>query len=250
MSDVENALKAFGLEEKEIKTYLALLDLHESTATKISERTGLGRVHTYQIINNLIEKGLASYVVKSNIKFFSAADPVKLLNDLKLRQEQLKNVLPILIERKKHNAEDTRVEIYRGREGINTILKIILRDNKTYYFLGGIEEICKIFRLESVIFVKRAKEQGLKGKLLVRKKDDFFLGLNEEFKYIPDKVIMTTTTWTWGKKTGIFVWKEPYYCILIESEEIAISNKNIFDYLYNIAEKPSYADMKNKLLKD
>ena len=91
MADAEEALRAFGLEGNEIKAYLALLDLHESTATKIAERTGLGRVHTYQIINRLIDKGLASYVVKNNVKYFSGADPLKLLNDLKSTQEKLKN---------------------------------------------------------------------------------------------------------------------------------------------------------------
>lgn len=249
MGDVENALKAFGLEDNEIKVYLALLDLHESTATKIAERTGLGRVHMYQITNRLIEKGIASYIIKNNVKFFFASDPTNLLNDIQAKQEKLKEVMPILIAKKNQIAEDTKVEIYRGREGVNAILKTILRDKKPYYFFGGIGESCNLFRLESTVFVKRADEAGIKGKILARKKDSFFIGRNEEFRYIPDNVVMTTTTWTWGRKTGIFVWKEPYYCILIDSEEIANSNKTTFDYLFDSAQIPSKVDRKSRLLR-
>ena len=250
MGDVENTLKALGLEEQEINVYLALLELHESNVTKIAERTGLGRVHMYQITNRLIGKGLASYVIKNNVKYFSAAEPINLLKDLQSKQEQLKKIMPILIAKKNQNVEDTKVEIYRGREGINTILKTILRDNKPYYFMGGIEESCTLFKLESVVFVKRAEEAKINGKILARKKDNFFIGKNEQYGYIPESVVLTTTTWIWGKKTGIFVWKEPYYCILIDSEEIARSSKATFDYLYNMAQKPSKIDRKNRLLRD
>lgn len=250
MGDVENALKSYGLEDHEIKVYIALLELHETTVTKIAERTGLGRVHMYQITNRLIGKGLASYIIKNNVKYFSAADPANILKDIQSKQEQLKNILPILIAKKNQNTEDTKVEVYRGREGINTILKTILRDNKPYYFIGGIEESCTLFRLESIVFVKLAEEAKINGKILARKKDNFFIGRNEQYRYIPENVVLTTTTWIWGKKTGIFVWKEPYYCILIDSEEIALSNKATFDYLFNMAQKPSQSDRKNRMLRE
>lgn len=250
MEDIENALKALGIEPQEVKVYLALLELHESTATKIAERTGLGRVHMYQITNRLIEKGLASYIIKNNVKYFSASDPMNLLKDLQSKQEQLKNIMPVLIAKKNQHIEDTKAEIYRGREGINTILKTILRDKKPYYFMGGLEESCTLFKLESTIFVKRAEDAEIKGKILARKKENFFIGKNEQYRYIPENVVMTTTTWVWGNKTGIFVWKKPYYCILIDSDEIARSNKAAFDYLFNAAEKPSKADIKKRLLCD
>jgi len=42
MGEALEILQQLGLEEPEVKTYLALLDLGESTTTKISERAGLG----------------------------------------------------------------------------------------------------------------------------------------------------------------------------------------------------------------
>ena len=95
-----------------------------------------------------------------------------------------------------------------------------------------------------------AEAEKIKGKVLTRKNDNFFVGGNEEFRYLPENVIIPSTTWTWADKTGIFVWNEPYYCILITSKEIASSNVATFTYLFEMAQKPSLKDIQNRLLKD
>src|SRR3989338_11032182 len=137
MIEITQTLQKFGLEKQEVKTYLGLLDLGESTATKLAERTGLGRVHMYQIVNRLIERGLASYIVKNNVKYFSASDPETLLKDIQQKEQDLQKILPELKARQNKLIPETKVEIYRGREGINTILKMILKDEIPYFILGG-----------------------------------------------------------------------------------------------------------------
>lgn len=248
MNDLILILKNFGLEEQESKTYLALLSLREATATKLAERTNIGRVNMYQITNRLIEKGLVSYVVKNNVRYFTAADPEILLKDLEEKQEQLQKILPQLKARQKETKVETKVEVYRGREGINTILKMIIRDGKQYYIMGGAQEACSIFEIENRIFVKRAEKLKINGKILGRKQDEFFIGKNEEYRFIPEHLISSTSMMLWDNKTAIFVWSEPYYCILIENEDIIKSNLATFEYLWSIAEKPSKEDIKKRLL--
>lgn len=242
MTEITVTLQKLGLEEQEVKTYLALLDLCESTATKLAERTGLGRVHMYQIVNRLIERGLASYIIKNNVKYFSASDPETLLKDLQQKEQDLQKILPELKERQKRLIPETKVEIYRGREGINTILKMILKDQKPYYILGGAQEACSIFKLENTIFVKRAEKVKLPGKILAGKKDEFFVGKNEDYRFISENLISSTTEMMWNTKTAIFVWSEPYYAILIDNEEITKSNVSTFNYLWKNGEIPSKSD--------
>src|SRR3989344_4167761 len=135
MTEITQTLQKLGLEEQEVKTYLALLDLGESTATKLAERTRLGRVHMYQIVNRLIERGLSSYIVKNNVKYFSASDPEILLKDIQQKEQELQKILPELKARQKKPVPETKVEIYRAREGINTIFKMILKDEKQYFIM-------------------------------------------------------------------------------------------------------------------
>lgn len=248
MSETQQTLQKLGLEEQEVKTYLALLDLGESTATKLAERTGLGRVHMYQIVNRLIERGIASYIIKNNVKYFSASDPETLLKDIQQKEQDLQKILPELKARQKKLIPETKVEIYRGREGINTVLKMIINDEKPYYLLGGAQEACSMFELENTIFVRRAEKIKLSGKLLAKEKDSFFVGTNEEYRFIPEHLISSTTMMLWNNKTAVFVWSDPYYAILIENEEITKSNLATFNYLWGIAEKPSKRDKKKRLL--
>lgn len=248
MIEIPKTLENLGLEKQEVKTYLALLDLKESTATKLAERTGFGRVHMYQIVNRLIEKGLTSYIIKNNVKYFLASDPETILKNLQQKERDLQKILPELKARQKKLISETKAEIYRGRKGINAILKMILRDRKSYFILGGAQEACSIFKLENTIFVKRAEKLKLSGKILARKKDEFFIGKNENYRFVPEHLISSTTQILWKNKTAIFVWSEPYYVILVENEEITKSNLATFDYLWKLGAVPSKKDIERRRL--
>ncbi len=249
MVSVQQTLQNVGLEGQEVKIYLALLDLGESTATKIAERAAVERVHTYQIINKVIEKGLASYVVKNNVKYFSAAEPEILLTKLQEKEEELKKLLPVLKDRQKNTIPETKVELYRGREGINTLLRTVLKDKpKTYYLFGGAEEACSRFNLEWTIFVKQAEKQKIRGKILARKKDTFFIGTREDYVFVPEQLVSSSTQLLWNKKTVIFVWTEPAYAILINNEEITKSNLATFNHLWNTGETPTKKDKEKRAL--
>lgn len=117
---------------------------------------------------------------------------------------------------------------------------------KPYCIMGGAEEACTIFELENTIFVKRAEKLKLLGKILARKKDKFFINKNEEYRFIPEYLISSTTQMLWGTKTAIFVWSEPYYAVLIDNEEITKSNLATFNYFWKTAEIPTKNDQNKR----
>lgn len=247
--EAEKVLQGLGLEPKEAKVYLALVDLGETTATRLAEEAGVDRTLVYQLTAKLIERGLATYIVKNNVRHFSASDPDILLKNVQEKEQQLKGVLPDLKARHLRRRQQTTVEIYRGREGVATILKMIVREGQPYCILGGAQEACAIFELQNRQFLAQAERLRLPGKILARRSDSFFIGRNEEYRFVPDSFLSSTTMVVWGEKTGIFVWSEPYYVILIENGEIAKSNLTVFQYLWSGGEKPSAADRRKRLMK-
>src|SRR3989344_345400 len=96
-------LKKIGLTDGEIKVYEALLELGETTKTKLAKKSEVSPSKIYDITNRLIRKGIISSVRKRGIMHFKAADP-KRLNDFLNQKEQeineekdiVKNLLPIL----------------------------------------------------------------------------------------------------------------------------------------------------------
>ena len=82
------------------------------------KKTGLHRVLIYDALESLIKKGLASYVIKENIKYFQAADPQRLLNFIEEKQEQAKSIIPELALLQTQSHKKQTVSIYEGIKGL------------------------------------------------------------------------------------------------------------------------------------
>ena len=114
---MENQLQEIGLTEQESKVYLQLLKEKYQEASKISKLTKINRSVTYSVLNSLIQKGLTSYVIRNNIKYFIAADPKTLIDFLKDKEKILQNILPKLSNIIPTEKENISVELYQGTKG-------------------------------------------------------------------------------------------------------------------------------------
>ena len=62
--EIQEILKEIVLSDKEAKVYLSVLELGESTVLPISKKSEYKRTYCYDILSDLVEKNLVSYVVK------------------------------------------------------------------------------------------------------------------------------------------------------------------------------------------
>lgn len=237
--DLEKVLQSLGLAEKEAKAYLSLLRLGETTATRIAEDINIDRTLTYQIMNRLIERGLVSYVIKNNVRYFSPARPEKLMEGIKEKEEKLAKALPELVKLAKTEEEKTKVEIYRGKEGIKTVWREIVRQEKEYVVFGeegSFQELLPIFMKE---FLRDIVKYGSQERILSKesKRNKILLTENSEIRYLPDKYFSPTMTVVFGDKTVSFVWSKPYYAIVTQNKEIADSFRSYFEVLWKVANK-------------
>ena len=110
MATKEEVLRDLGLSDKETQVYLTLLSFGQSAVNAIARKAKLNRVTTYDILKYLQEKGLVSYVVKSGVKYFEAAEPQKLLGDLQEKEDKVKSILPELEMLKQSLKEKPSIE--------------------------------------------------------------------------------------------------------------------------------------------
>jgi len=128
-------LKELGLTNTEIKVYLTLLELGQSLASKISQIANVERAVTYHILEKLIKKGLVSYVIKENRKYFSSAEPKTLKYLLKEKEASLNDLIPELIKLKKQEDQPLFIEVFRGKEGFKTVMEDLIQEKKSYYII-------------------------------------------------------------------------------------------------------------------
>jgi len=83
-------LEDLGLTSGEIKVYLGLVRLGETTSGPLVDESGVSVSKVYQILDRLSKKGLVSHIVKRKTKYFKPADPNRLLDYLREKEQKLK----------------------------------------------------------------------------------------------------------------------------------------------------------------
>jgi len=245
-------LKKAGLSPNEAKVYYALLDLGGSLAGKISEKAEIHRRATYDALERLLEKGVISFVIKNGKKYYEAAHPSKLLDILKEKQEEIKNkekiiqeILPDLILKYKENKSKLEASIYRGKEGLKTIMELILKERKEWLSIGSSGKGPKVLPYFLPSWHKRRTKLRIKYKGLITKTSEGISRTKEfskialtETKFLPENIKNPQTIWVFGDKTAIIlVSVEQPIIFLIENKEIANSFRDQFNYFWKQAKE-------------
>ncbi len=119
-------VKEAGLTDGEAKVYLAMLELGSSTTGPIIEKSKIARSFIYNILDKLMEKGLVSYIIRENTKYYEAASPRRILDYIEKRRNQLEesknkveNLLPQLLLMRE-GSPSTEIHVFEGYKGLQT----------------------------------------------------------------------------------------------------------------------------------
>lgn len=133
-------LQQLGLNETEIKVYLALLPLGTVPASVVAIRLGMPRSTAKYTCQQLVDWGLVTKTNKNHTFLFAAKDPESLYNILEKQKQEISQkegeVSKILTELKKIYNPHTiipKIRFFEGPENINKMLQDVLDDAKPLY---------------------------------------------------------------------------------------------------------------------
>src|SRR3989338_5359503 len=144
----ETLLEKLGLTKGEIKVYLALNKLDESTVGPIGKESKVSKSKIYDILDKLIEKGLVGYVIKEGTKYFMPNDPNMVVEYVNRKEQELaktkeeieSDILPQLMQQRSSAMKKRIAEMYEGFQGIKAIREELMRAFKagdTFLVLGA-----------------------------------------------------------------------------------------------------------------
>lgn len=144
---LEVALLQLKLTEKEIATYLILLENGASTVQDISRATGVNRVSVYSALDELKQKGLVTESRKGKKKLFVAEDPENLerlvaqkQEEVKFEQQLLQNtILPMLRAIDINQESKPQIKFFEGAEGIYKVFDEYILKNRDVINCGSYE---------------------------------------------------------------------------------------------------------------
>ena len=235
MEDVVEKLRFLGLTKIESKVYLALLKLGANLAGKVSKEAQLNRTTTYYALKSLIDKGLASYVVQANRKWFKATTPEILLELLKEKEEEAKRIIPALTELYHAPKEEHNVTLYYGLKGVKSVFQNILREGKPNFVMDSEGQFTEKMPFYAPHFIREVERIKIPIKHIVRRGVDINPTKTTEVRYIPRETKSESVINIYGNKVAIIIWTDPPEAVIIKNKAAADSFKSYFDILWKAA---------------
>ena len=233
-------LENLGLSPNEVKCYRALLKLGSSSANELSRESGIHRVSVYDALRGLREKGLISQITKENKLLFEAANPNKLLEIIKEKEnllEESKEILPQLLLDFKMAKEKQDVHSFKGLIGIKTILNIMLKSKTEVLDFGAEYKIKEFLPNEYNRWDKERVENKIKMRIIASIRIKPTKILLTDIKYVTEETNSSVSTYIFDNKVALVMWVENPLGILIEHKSVYESYKNYFEYLWKQAKK-------------
>lgn len=239
----EQVLKEFGLTDKEVAVYLALLPLGSVNLQALAKKVDLPRTTIYNTLTYLSTKGLVSKIIKGHVTYFAAVDPQKLLDTLNQKKELFLSVLPELEHLQSVLRESSSVEIYEGFKGISTILADIFKvRQQTYYFGSYSKSIAVLQHLPQHVRVLRLQNK-IPAKIVIDPYDeDIFHKASykkiTELRFLPSLRDFPCMIFIYGSKVAMYTVQGDLVGIIIKNKEFSQAMQLIFS-LYWRQGKPA-----------
>lgn len=237
--ELSKALKEYGLSENEVKVYIALIKLGESSVQKVAKNAGLPRTTCYHLLESLEQKGLVGFVIKESKKFFSPAQPSNLIKSLEEKKKIIEEILPELDSLSDSIKEKPKVTTFEGVNGVRAVLKDVLEEKKMIYHYGDLKSIQKVFAHVFPQYISERVKRKIPIRAMGRREEaheEMIKNSKKEFRefgFIPNEFSFDSSVFIYANKVAIFnIQTEPYFAVVIENHDFYNTQKTLFDMLW------------------
>lgn len=236
---VEDLMKALGLREEEIKSYLALLETGPVSASALAKHMGEPRPSVYGYLERLMSAGLVYQSQKQGVKLFVPEGPRKLdalfqrrIQQLQNQQKDLQTILPELEKKGGFNLLRPRMTFVEGRSGLEAALDDLLNYPNTqtlafwpakdiveatsydYFRYHNIERVKRNISIKAVWPFSYGFDRG----------NFHFFGTGElykrELRIAPEGIDFTMGYWVYANKVLFMSSRAESYGFIMESKDL------------------------------
>lgn len=148
MIKLDKTLGEYGLNVKETKIYLALLELGRGTILELATKTKIKRAGLYYTIQGLIDRGLVTEITIGKKRLWEPLEPEQLLAREDERHRLITQAMPELKALHNLASGEARISYYRGFAGINRLDRELVayastlpKEQQEFLEYGNIDDI-------------------------------------------------------------------------------------------------------------
>lgn len=240
MPDLSKELERLNFSVNEARVYLALLQLGPSLAGSVAKEARLDRSSTYNALKMLIERGIVSTVHENKRTTFVPADPKKIIDYYKEKEELAGTIIPKLKELYAFKKEKKNVSLFQGYKGLKTIFQDMLDSGgKEHYVMGSEGQFSQRMPYYAPLFSRLKQERGIRSKVLIREgRTKMSRGKTTEYREVPSDVVSPATINVYEGKVAIVIWDEKPEAVLIENARVSETFRNYFKFIWKHAKTP------------
>jgi HTH-type transcriptional regulator, sugar sensing transcriptional regulator len=239
--EIREILGQLDLEGKKADVYLASLELGGSTVIEISKKAGIKRTTCYDILLDLIKKGLISETVKGKKRLYIGEDPEKIQKDLRRKESLFSEILPQL--RSIHNISGVKPKIryFEGRDGLMEAYDDALKYSGEIVAFGS-EDVYKVLGRDWVEnYIKWRVKKGIRVRAILPSTEylekEIFIRDQQQLRTCKaiqkEKYPFSIEIDIYGHQKVALISNKEQLAVIIESTEIYNTMKLIFELLWD-----------------
>lgn len=237
--DVAQTLTEIGLEEREVKIYLATLELGVSTVLPIAQKAEIKRTYAYDILERLRAKNLISYVEKNGRRRYSAEPPEKIEQILTNRLQNLRQILPELKSIANQTEHKPKVRFYEGLAGIEAIYAELRQASEIATIASAAEVEEHFHDLLEGLAPHVVRNNIRVRELLVKTNQSInfikhYTTNRQQVRWLPAGVRLATDTLIFGNKLALISYQPNIHAVVIEGSSLVETQKQLFELLWQL----------------
>jgi sugar-specific transcriptional regulator TrmB len=231
-------LEKIGLNQKESKTYLSLLELGKGSIGDLSKKSGVKRTTIYDVINSLRKKGLIEQTLVGKRHMYSAVNPRAIAEQLDDKKNTLLNVLPELLSIANILDNKPKIRFFEGDEGVREVYCdalnypnqeiLVWSSNQTNHLLGS--------KFVTEFYEPKKQSSNIKERVVVLSDENLppnppvELNSDRQIKKIPhDRFPFEVEISLYGKRNIGIISPDEKTGLIVESKKIYNTLKTIFE---------------------
>jgi sugar-specific transcriptional regulator TrmB len=238
-SIVDETLQNLGIDEKQIKVYLAALELGKSSIQELSSKSGIKRTSIYNFLEEMKKNDLLLEIKNKNGTWLMPQDPKYLLQKAQTQVKQISAILPNLVNLFNQPSNKPKVTYFQGRRDLERAYDDLINAGETTYGFSDYEKMFKavdnkflweipVRRTEKKIpFYCIAKDDAT-GRM-VKTKDKEHL---RETKLVKN-IQLDTEINIYGNKVMMLSFHSPFAGVIIQDRAISQSIKSIWKIMWD-----------------
>lgn len=243
-------LKRFGLTNNDVSVYRMLFEIGRTRTGAVIKETGIANSRVYASLQNLISRGLVSYQVKNNVKYYQAELPSELIARAQRDASRLKDLSHALSQLPIAKQSRNETNTFEGPKGLKMAYEKHmdgLERGETISIVAFVgpefRDSPDLRRFFTDVVDRKQLEKKVRGRMITHKMLKDIIRKDRpdasiyDMRYLSNSYTLPYTLNISRKEVMISVWGDDPVVFSIQNPIVVEAFQKNFDYMWSLAKK-------------